>query len=321
MRTMETMGRMGIMGLICLIGLIGNVQAQATLSADTIVLGDTTVLTLKGVDHADLGIDSNEFLEVLKEENGSEKGEWKIYLTSYDPGIHYVKLSDNDSLQLVVLGVDVDPRSDEPKEAVDADIEDIVDIEPEVAPPAPQNRIPWLLIALGVAVAALLTWWLIQRRKKTVEKAPTARDTRTPEERALQRIEELRKRQLWQSGRVKEYYTELTDTLRVFIEEATGIHAIEMTSDDCLNALMRECMSADATNTLAIKQSDIQALKDIFTTADLVKFAKSEPLPHEHQRVFDQSVAFVKEAWATLNPKPALTEEKAAEIEKEAENG
>ncbi len=54
---------------------------------------------------------------------------------------------------------------------------------------------------------------------------------------------------------------------------------------------MCKCVSADATT----------LLKNIFTTADLVKFAKGEPMPHEHQRAYEQSVAFVKELWESVN--------------------
>ena len=43
-------------------------------------------------------------------------------------------------------------------------------------------------------------------------------------------------------------------------------------------------------------------LKDIFTTADLVKFAKSEPLPHEHERSMSDAVEFVKQLWQLVKP-------------------
>ena len=288
---MRTMGIMGMMRkiIVTIVAIVGIVplRAQVALSADTIVLGDTTVLTVDAAD--DLAVDGD-LIEVLGEESGN--GVRRFFLTSYDPGIHYIKWGEEDSLALVVLGVDVDPRSDEPKELADSTaIEDIVDIEPAAQPLAPKKSFPWLLIAVGVVVAALLIWWLLRRRKKNGEESPRITDTRTPEERALDRLEELRQGQLWQSGRVKEYYTELTDTLRVFIEEATGLRATEMTSEECVNALMCKCMSADTTT----------LLREVFTTADLVKFAKSEPLTHVHQRTYDDAVEFVKGLWACVN--------------------
>lgn len=303
---MNKIGKIGFLVLISLLGLMSKVHAQATLSADTIVMGDTTVLTVKGVENKAWEYDKSEFIEVLKEEPGAGLGDWSVYLTSYDPGVHFVKWSEQDSLPLVVLGVNIDPRSDVPKEIVDTAIEDIVDIEPDKENLASGNNTPWIWIAAGVVVAALLIWLLLRRKKTNEEETPAKIDTRTPEQRALQRLEELRMSQLWKSGKIKEYYTELTDILRVFIEESTGIHATEMTSEECI---------------LALTQShNITLLKDIFTTADLVKFAKSEPLPHEHQRIYNNAVEFVKETWERLHPTPAAVEEKAEGIEKEVKN-
>ena len=97
---------------------------------------------------------------------------------------------------------------------------------------------------------------------------------------------------MWQSGRVKEYHTELTDTVRTFIEEATGIRATDMTSDETIEEMESKKWTVD--NSL---------LRDIFTTADLVKFAKSEPLPHEHDRSMSEATEFVKSLWEQVKPK------------------
>ena len=56
---------------------------------------------------------------------------------------------------------------------------------------------------------------------------------------------------------------------------------------------------------------DCAALRDIFTTADLVKFAKSEPLPHEHDRSMSEAVDFVGNMWEKVKP----VEEEAASNE------
>lgn len=296
---MVKLKKIGLIGLISIIGLMGEVRAQATLSLDSIVLGDTTVLTVKGKDIRVGG----EYIEVLKEERDEKSGVNSFWLTSYDPGVRFVKWGENDSLKLVVLGVDVDPKSDEIKDI--ADIEGIVNLE-DIKENESDNWLTIGLIAGGLAVAGLLFWWW-RKKKRKQETENGEQETQVPtkeltaEERALERLENLRKSQLWQSGRTKEYHTELTDTLRVFIEEVTGIHATEMTSEECVNALMCKCASADAS---ILTQSRVNALThsllDIFTTADLVKFAKSEPLPHVHQKVYEEAVAFVKGMWIQL---------------------
>ena len=50
------------------------------------------------------------------------------------------------------------------------------------------------------------------------------------------------------------------------------------------------------------KNINISALRDIFNTADMVKFAKSEPSPHEHERSMDEAVGFVGEMWQVVKP-------------------
>lgn len=285
--------------IIVLLGLAGTVWGQsARLSADTIVMGDTTVLTVKG----DASVEHSEYIEVLKEETDYAQGGRRFLLTSYDPGVRYIKLGPNDSLRLVVLGVDIDPRSDEPKglatvpatQSSEEDIEMLLDAHSSRC-----NALPWILAAAAV-VAALVAWlwWRKAKSNKNIDTDHTSveqKDERTAEERALARLESLKRARLWQQGKVKEHYTELTETLRVFIEETTGIRATEMTSGECLNALMHDCLSADAANTHAIKQSSIQALKDIFMTADLVKFAKGVPPAEEHERTMDKATEYVKQ--------------------------
>ena len=53
-------------------------------------------------------------------------------------------------------------------------------------------------------------------------------------------------------------------------------------------------------------------LRDIFATADMVKFAKSEPSPHEHERSMDEAVSFVKEMWQQVKPTESEKEVKDA---------
>ena len=90
---------------------------------------------------------------------------------------------------------------------------------------------------------------------------------------------------------MKEYHTELTDAVRRFIEESTAIRATDMTSDETVEEI----------ENLKLK-IETSLLEDIFRTADLVKFAKSEPLPHEHDRSMANAVEFVKQMWQQVKP-------------------
>lgn len=274
----------GLIGLLCLMGLMGEArgQAVATLASDTIALGDQTTLTVRNA----LTFPSTDLLSqngvvALRQDFDTAARSQTTVITSFEPGEHYIKLSDEDSLLLVVTDVEIDSAT--------AELRDI----------APIERVPytfwevfrWVLLGLAVAAAAFGIWWLLTHRKQ-VQAALTKNepvDNRTPEERALQTLEALRVERLWQSGRVKEYHTRLTDAVRQFIEESTGIRATDMTSDECVDALTG-------------KNINVSALRDIFNTADMVKFAKSEPSPHEHERSMDEAVGFVGEMWQVVKP-------------------
>lgn len=279
-----------IIGLICLMGLMGkaNGQAVARLSADTILLGDQTTLSIQRA-HTYPSTDqlSQDGIVALGREFDTAKHTQYTTLTSFEPGVHYVRLSPDDSLQLTVLDVDVDTTT--------AEIRDIAPIEK--IPYTFWEVFRWVLLGLIIVVLGLAGWWLWKKWKSGQVSdwfANEPVDTRTPEERALQRLEELRKQQLWQAGKLKDYHTELTDTVRTFIEEAMGIHATEMTSDETIEAVGSQPAAVGT-----------DLLRDIFNTADMVKFAKSEPLPHEHDHSMSEAVEFVKQLWSSLNPTPA----------------
>ena len=274
--------------IIGLIGLMGHVhgQAIAKLSADTIALGDQTTLSIqRALTYPSTEQLSQNGIVALSQNYDSTQHTLYTTLTSFEPGTHYVRLSEDDSLMLTVLDVDVDTTT--------AEIRDIAPIEK--VPYTFWEIFRWILLGLGILALAFGGWWFWKKWKsgkvsEWLSNEPV--DTRTPEERALDNLESLRQKQLWQSGRVKEYHTELTDTVRTFIEEATGIRATDMTSDETIEEMENGKWTVN-----------ISLLRDIFTTADLVKFAKSEPLPHEHDRSMSEATEFVKSLWEQVKPK------------------
>ena len=98
---------------------------------------------------------------------------------------------------------------------------------------------------------------------------------------------------------MKEYYTELTDSVRVYLEEAYNIQSTEMTSDQTLDAF-HGCKGYSADNASLLSQ--------ILQAADMVKFAKSMPQPYQHDMALNQGITFIKQT-AALNPQPEPTSE------------
>lgn len=102
---------------------------------------------------------------------------------------------------------------------------------------------------------------------------------------ALQHLERLKDKNLWENGMEKEYFTQLTDILRDYLFKRFGINAMEMTSRQIMQTL------AD--------QADVKEkrgyMRKILDIADFVKFAKVRPLPADNVAAYENAVNFVKE--------------------------
>ena len=118
-----------------------------------------------------------------------------------------------------------------------------------------------------------------------------------PHQIALDALDNLRFKKIWQSGRIKDYHTELTDIIREYLNGRFYIHAPEMTTDEIMEALK-------------VTASNDQARQKIWQTltmADLVKFAKMQPLPLEHDASFNNAFDFVKETMHIAAPENNTT--------------
>ncbi|CAM3947156.1 hypothetical protein [Flavobacterium weaverense] len=130
-----------------------------------------------------------------------------------------------------------------------------------------------LVIALLIGIGALI-YWLIKKRQ---EKKLQAAIIKTPIEKATTLLDTLEKKELWQKGEVKAYYSELTDIARNYIEEAIEIPAMESTTSELIQGLR----AASVKKKMTLSQEIIENLERVLKQADLVKFAKSKPLDFE----------------------------------------
>lgn len=105
-----------------------------------------------------------------------------------------------------------------------------------------------------------------------------------PHQQAMKNIERIKAEKNWQKGEHKAYYTELTDTIRTYIKDRFGFNALEMTSSEIVDRLLQE------KDTKLIKE-----LKTLFQTADLVKFAKYNPLINENDMNLVNAIDFINQ--------------------------
>ncbi|SDW17262.1 hypothetical protein [Flavobacterium degerlachei] len=130
-----------------------------------------------------------------------------------------------------------------------------------------------LIFALILGIGALVYWLVKKQQKKKIEEEVY----KTPIEKATSLLNSLEKKELWQKGEVKEYYSELTDIARNYIEEAIEIPAMESTTSELILGLR----AASVRKKMTVSQETIENLERVLKQADLVKFAKSKPLDYE----------------------------------------
>jgi len=211
-------------------------------------------------------------IDTIKKEDRYELVK-KYGLTQFDSGrfmIPSVKILINkktflsDSIQVEVVNVQVDTLKQKMY-----DIKDIV--------PANEGIGDWwkyLLILLLIAgIGAFIYWYIKKRQTKKIEEDIY----KTPIEKATSLLNNLEKKELWQQGKVKDYYSELTDIVRNYIEEAIEIPAMESTTSELIEGLKL----ASKKKKMKLSQETIDNLFVVLKQADLVKFAKSKPMDFE----------------------------------------
>ena len=161
----------------------------------------------------------------------------------------------------------------------------------------------YMAIACAVLFAPFLLL-LIYLVKRIRDNKPIIRKVKVepklpPHQLAMQEIERIKSEKVWQKGQSKEYYTELTDTLRTYIKDRFGFNALEMTSSEIIDKLLE----------LKDKEA-ISDLKELFQTADLVKFAKHDPQMNENDANLINAIDFINETKQPEeeNQKPQPTE-------------
>lgn len=178
------------------------------------------------------------------------------------------------------------------KVAADAEISGFTDIaDPEEATKDKKDssdkswfeRYWWIiLIALVVAAAAVWAFRKYRREGTLLPVKPVV----PPYDEAMTALGNLKRRNLWQTGKEKAYYTGLTLILRRYLSKEWNIPAMEMTSGQIMKALK-------ANPELKSRREGLRKLLDM---ADFAKFAKVRPLPEDNEESFDVTERFIKDA-------------------------
>ena len=139
------------------------------------------------------------------------------------------------------------------------------------------------MLIIGLIVYAIWRYIVKQRAQKplpVVKPKPKIK----PHITALKELEKLRQKKLWEQGKTKEYYSELIDIVRIYIDDQWNIGAMEMVTSEIMEAL----------KVTEIHEEVLKRFHQACTIADLVKFAKYTPLPTDHDMTFKECKEFVE---------------------------
>ncbi|MBI1807840.1 MAG: hypothetical protein HYR76_12400 [Ignavibacteria bacterium] len=308
----------GVIGvLICCVFLAfvassQEVRVTAKVDSNHILIGDWIKLHVE-VEHLSNATvtlpslpDSIEGFEIIQREAPTVKKSDRLVvesatftLTAFDSGMHVIPpisvkytltgdttkhTVESSPIPIMVRGVAVDTTKE------------IKDVKPPLSVPISFAEVlPYLI---GILAVAGLVWlyYYIRRKKAMGESLLPEEPPRPAHEIALDALRSLRAEQLWQRGKVKEYYSQLTDVIRLYIEGRFDAMAMEMTSDEILASSPVSMLSRDI----------IEKLREILIRADLVKFAKFQPLPEEHESSMTLAFGFVESTWQKTSDSTVL---------------
>ncbi|WP_101308442.1 hypothetical protein [Labilibaculum manganireducens] len=266
------------------------INYSAQLDTNVIVIGDQINLLLSIEQPKSLRVEFPVFMdsigsgvEIIKQspqdtiplENGNIKVNKNFLITSFNDGVHKMnpfefKIHDENLMNIIrtdtmLLGVktfDIDTSK------ANFDI-----VMPIHTPIAFAEIAPWIFGGLIVAALIVLLILYLRKRKKNQPLFVKAKPAEPAHIIALRKLDEIKKQKLWETGKVKQFHSDLTDTIRYYLDERFQLSTQESTTDEILKAV----------NAMEVNSDWHAKLKDILERADLAKFAKFTPLQDENE--------------------------------------
>jgi len=145
-----------------------------------------------------------------------------------------------------------------------------------------KEALPWAGIVILVAALAFLIYKVIKNRMENRDIFGRAKVEDPAHIVALRRLEKIRNGKIWLKDQ-KQFFTDVTDTLREYMEKRYSIQTMEKTSNEILEELSKVNMEPKV----------YMELEELLKLSDLVKFAKYSADEQECERTIPMSVRFV----------------------------
>jgi hypothetical protein len=296
-----------------------NAQVSATIDSTSIKIGeqityriqvetDTTNLVVFPEGQSFMPL---EMIESYKTDTVKQNDKYNLIkrygLTQFDSGVYTIppqkivignKTLLTDSLRVEVRNILVDST----KQGL-YDIKPIIEVEK--SPSQWWKYILYTLLVLGI-VAGLI-YWFLWRKKPLSEEEQIA--LLPPYDRAKLALKKLEESDYLKQDALKEYYSELTQIVRKYLDEKVYDHSMESTTDQLISRLrlLKEG------NQIDLSKDTIKNIESILKRADLVKFAKSKPdigLAELDRNTIDLEIDHVKEVLPEPSEEEKLLDEK-----------
>jgi len=227
-------------------------------------------------------------IDTIKSQDGTfNTFQQKITFTCFDSGFYVIEpitfyfqqsgKSDTDSVSTEALLMTVRTVPVDTTKAIKA-IKAPLDV-----PLTFMEVFPYILGGLLLIILVIVIINLIRKSKKKTQVVKIKVPTKPAHELALEALKKTEEEKLWHQGYFKKYHSSVSDIIRTYIEQRFSINAMEFTSDETLEHLRGDIINAEAR----------EKLKYLLQLADMVKFAKAQPVAYENEQSLSNAYSFI----------------------------
>jgi len=265
----------------------GNTQNIPTAQLDTnsIFIGEQTNFTIENElsntsiwpTYEEFLVEGVEIIQVSKLDTTENIISQTFTITAWDSGSYYIpviEFSENSKTEELLLNVST---------VILEENAELKDIKQPIEEPIGWSDIwPWLLgiVLLSLVIYLLKKYVFTKKDEMAKPKIVTPADII-----ALNSLATLRKKELWQEGKIKLYYVTLSEIIRKYLEQRYQFIALELPTNDIIKRL----------NDLSMKSEIIQKIYNLLQRSDLAKFAKNKPTDLENTESLNIAIEIIEE--------------------------
>lgn len=317
--------------LISQFGFGQNIQIKATIDTNRILIGDPVNYTLEVTKPKDLNLAFPIFagdtitekieiiqtntIDTISSNNNNITLAQNYIISCYDSGSFEIPpqpfVYKNDTTTDTIYSQPLVLNSQ--TLLVDTSKKDIKDIKAPINTPFSFQEflkyyLPYFLGGIILLVILYFLYKYYKKRKQLQQTKP--KKVYVPKEAAhiiaIRKLDELKEKKLWQNSLIKQYYIELTEILRNYLDDRFRFNAMEKTTFEITFEIKEQKI---------FEQTELNLLSYILEYGDLAKFARYNPLPDENDKCLKNAYEFVNDTQLTetdtedTKPENKLTEE------------